>query len=171
MKKIFLVVAAMLVSATMAFSQSSGVAYMYSEQVFKAMPEYTEAIKALDAYADEAAAVAESLLAQVQEKYIAYKKEEQYLSDASKEAARNEIVALEKEANTYEDEFFEQGGAMDKKKQELMLPLETKVREAVDKISEAKGYDIVLDLSVAQVAIYKKANLDITQDVIDLVVK
>ena len=50
MKKIFLIITALLV-ASLGYAQQGKYAYVYSEKIFKAIPEYQEAIKTLEEYA------------------------------------------------------------------------------------------------------------------------
>ncbi len=166
MKKVVLLLTVMFLSAAAVSAQTESVAYMYSETVFKSVPEYNQAVIELEKYADDASRTSERMLAEVKLKYEKYKKEGQYMSNASHDAARKEIIDLEKVANSYEDNFYKQGGAMETRKKELMKPIEAKVVLAVNAVAAEKGYDMIFDLSVSQIAIFKKASLDVTQLVI-----
>ena len=166
MKKSVLILVVLFLSANVALAQTEKVAYVYSEKIFKSMTEYTQAVAELETYAERASLQSERMLAEVKLKYEKYKKEGQYLSGESNKAARKEIVDLEKSANTYEETFFKEGGIMESKKKELMKPIEDKVVAVINQVAEEKGYDMIFDLSVAQVAIYKKPSLDVTELVI-----
>ncbi|MFI3315548.1 MAG: OmpH family outer membrane protein [Rikenellaceae bacterium] len=168
MRKFFLLVVVSLFTISASFAQQK-LAYIYSEQVFNAMPEYQKAVETLDQYARNAQITAEAKLKNVQVKFAEYKRLEGTMSDAMRSTMRAEIVKLEQEANSYEEQFFEEGGPMTTKRDELMSPLEDKVLKAVEQIAKSEGFDMILDLSVAKIALYKNPDLDYTQKVIEMV--
>ncbi|MEG1935612.1 MAG: OmpH family outer membrane protein, partial [Rikenellaceae bacterium] len=112
---------------------------------------------------------ANAKLKDVQTMYNEFKRTENSISAQSSKILRDRIVEMEREANSYEEKFFAEGGAMSIKKNELMKPLETKVIEVVNKLATQKGYDMIFDLSVAKITIFQKATLDLTDEVIALV--
>ncbi|MFI3321609.1 MAG: OmpH family outer membrane protein [Rikenellaceae bacterium] len=169
MKKILFAITLILAVTVTTASAQQKVAYIYSEKVFKAMPDYSKAVASLDVYAKSAQTETKNKLNEVRERYNQYIYIEHSLSQTQKETMKQQIMELEEEANNYEDEFFAEGGAMSKKRDQLMQPLEQKVIDAVEKLASEGKYDMIFDLSVAAVAIYKNPTLDLTDKVISIV--
>ncbi len=165
MKKIFLIITALLV-ASLGYAQQGKYAYVYSEKIFKAIPEYQEAINTLEEYAKYGEEQSKEKLETVKEMYEDYVKIEHALSNSMRIQQRNEIIALEKEANKYQSDFFGENGAMSKKQQELMKPIEDKVLAAVNELAAEKGLDLIFDLSIAKITIFQSNSLDLTNEVI-----
>ncbi|MFI3262714.1 MAG: OmpH family outer membrane protein [Rikenellaceae bacterium] len=174
MKKKILIFLLAVISTTVTFAQtkSSGkVAYMYSEKVFKSMPEYMAGIAEIEKYAEYGQKMSESKLEEVQSMFNEFKKVESSLSATSRESLKNQIIAKEKAANEYEENFFKEGGALDAKQKEIMEPIEKKVLDAVNAVALANDYDMIFDLSTSKSTIYQKAQLDITNEIINRVKK
>lgn len=169
MKKLLLLFSIMVISISAAMAQGQKVAYIYSEKVFKSMPAYDNAVKELEEYAKTAKITADSKLKEVQAAFNDFKRSENSLSSQSSKMLRDRIIEMESDANSYEEKFFAEGGAMSIKKNELMKPLETKVIDAVNQIAAQKNYDMIFDLSVAKITIFQKETLDLTNEVIALV--
>lgn len=86
----------------------------------------------------------------------------------SEEARLRKLDELETSTNAYNQflqEIFGKGGKLEQKNDELMAPLLKKVNEAVAKVAQQEGFEIVLDLSAD--VFYASSELDLTDLVID----
>lgn len=177
MKKTFLISLLMILVSSMSFAQvsngkSSGkVAYIYSEKVFKSMPEYLTAVAEIEQYAEYGQKISDSKLEEVESMFNEFRNVESSLSVTSRESLKNQIIAKEKAANEYEENFFSEGGALEKKQKELMEPIERKVLSAVDAIALENDYDMIFDLSTSTSTIYQKPQLDLTNEIITRIKK
>lgn len=167
MKRLFLIAAITLFGAMASFAQTQSFAYLYSEKVFKSMPEYTQAMTAIEQYAKQGSEMSKAKLAEVESMFKDFRNIESSLGQTSRDQRKNEIVEKEKEANKYQEDFFGEDGMLAKKQQELMKPIETKVINIVNVIAAEKKYDMIFDLSTSKVTIYQNPALDITEQVIN----
>lgn len=165
MKKTLLVLLLAVVSVT-TFAQTGKVAYVYSEKIFKSMTEYDAAVKEIEQYAKYGNDMSKAKLAEVETMFKDFRKIESSLSSSSKTIHKNEIIAKEKEANSYQENFFKEGGQFETKQKEIMKPIEQKVLDAVNSVAAEGNYDMIFDLSTSKSTIYQKPTLDLTQTVI-----
>lgn len=156
MKKILLLAAAMLVTLG-AFAQKN--AFVNTEQIFKAMPEYNKALEDLDALAKQEQAKVDADFAKIAEMYERYQYQKQSLSETSRKQVEDNIIRLEQEATESQRAVFGQEGTLMAKRVELLKPIQDKVFQAIDTISQRKGYDLVIDISNnPSIVYYNKAN-------------
>ena len=87
------------------------------------------------------------------------------LSEDARLRKLDEIESLKKTYDQFLQNIFGKGGKIEQKNDELMAPLMKKINEAVAKIAEQEGFDVVLDLSEG--VFYASSELDITNFVID----
>lgn len=167
MKKLILFAIITIISTSSLFSQNSKFAYIYSEKVFKSMPAYETAMKEIDQFAKYGSETSKSKLAEVESMFKDFRTAESSMSQSGRDQRKNEIIAKEKEANKYQEDFFSEDGVLAKKQQELMKPIEDKVLSAVNAIATEKGFDMIFDLSTSKVTIYQTPSLDMTNEVIN----
>jgi outer membrane protein len=87
------------------------------------------------------------------------------LSEDARLRKLDEIESLKKTYDQFLQNVFGKGGKIEQKNDELMAPLVKKINEAVAKIADQEGFDVVLDLSEG--VFYASSELDITNLVID----
>lgn len=166
MKKV-LFLTLLVFTVTLSASAQQKYGYLYSEKVFKSLPEYNSAVSELEAYAKSATDKAEQMTTELKSAYTNYLKVRSSMSESQRTTLESNLVAQEKKANSYESDFFGEDGPMAKRQKELLDPIESKVRSAVSALAKAEGYDMIFDLSNSQSTIYQSESLDLTQKVID----
>lgn len=164
MKKILLIFVAMVAFSASSFAQKYG--YVYSEKIFKAMPQYNEAIKAIENYVEVSKKLSEVKLTEVKNMFQDFAKIEGSLSTTARKERQAEIIAAEREADKFSTDLFSEDGAVAKKQQELMKPIEDKVLAAVNALAAEGKYDMIFDLSASKITIYQSNSLDLTSQVI-----
>jgi outer membrane protein len=87
------------------------------------------------------------------------------LSEDARLRKLDEIDSLKKSYDQFLQNIFGKGGKIEQKNDELMAPLVKKINEAVAKVADQEGFDVVLDLSEG--VFYASSELDITNLVID----
>jgi outer membrane protein len=90
------------------------------------------------------------------------------LSDEVRKKREDEIVAKEKDAKDLQKQHFGYEGDLFKKRQELVKPVQDKVFNAVQKLAQQKGYDLVLDKAGGVTLFYADPKLDRSDDVLKL---
>ena len=100
--------------------------------------------------------------------YQAYQKTSHSLNAAQRTQKEEAIVAKEKEISELRNRYFGQEGMMAKKQEELLLPIQNQIYEAVKKISIQKGYDAVIDRASAAGLIFASPRIDISNEVLGL---
>ena len=78
----------------------------------------------------------------------------------------DEIVAKEKQASDLKRQYFGPEGELYKKQESLMAPIQDEIYEAIKQISEAEGYQAVIDRSSASSMIYASPKIDISNEVL-----
>lgn len=164
MRKILLVAVALIAFSASSFAQKYG--YVYSEKIFKAMPEYDVAVKSIENYVEVSKKLSEVKLEQVKNMFQDFAKIESSLSSTARKERQAEIIAAEQEANKLSTDMFSENGTIAKKQQEIMKPIEDKVLAAVNALAAEGKYDMIFDLSASKITIYQSNSLDLTSQVI-----
>jgi outer membrane protein len=95
-----------------------------------------------------------------------YDSRKMILSDAGKREAEQKISTKEQELKDFLQDIFGDTGRLAEKNNQLLEPIMTKVRQAVEKVAEDNGYAMIL---TSDALVYSKTSLglDITPLVID----
>lgn len=121
----------------------------------------------MDKYAGAWQKEIETLQQQVDKLKQDYKAEEVLLTEEMKKKRQAEIVKKENEMRDYQRKVFGYEGMMFKRRQELMRPIQDEVFTAVEKVSKAKGLQIMFDKSGDLVMIYTNPVHDYTEYVLE----
>ncbi|MEG1794078.1 MAG: OmpH family outer membrane protein [Rikenellaceae bacterium] len=165
MKKLFIILAVMFCAST-ASAQKYG--YIYSKKVFDVMPQYNSAVKEIDSFAKLNREIVDKKIKEVSVMYNEYQQYASQMTNADQVRYRDLIVKKEKEANDYEKSVFGASGTLEAKQKEMMSPIEKMVLDAVTKIANEGGYEMIFDLSLVKVTIFQSEKCDLTDKVIKL---
>lgn len=163
MKKMILTAVA-LVMGFGALAQKN--AFVNTEQIFRAIPAYNQAIEQIDLYAQSEQEKIDAEFAVIAEMYERYQYQKESLSANSRQQVEQNIIKLEKQATEKQQSVFGQEGSLMTRRIELLKPIQDRVFAAIDSLAQAKGCDQVLDISNnPSIVYYNKAN-DLTAEVI-----
>ncbi|MBK7937656.1 MAG: OmpH family outer membrane protein [Lewinellaceae bacterium] len=141
------------------------IAYVDVTDVLESMPEYQKAQEQLDKVATQW----RQEIAQEQDKvkglYSKYQAEQVLLSEEMKKQREDEIMNKEKEVRELQRVKFGPEGALFKKREELVKPIQDKVYATIQKYAEDKGYEFVFDKGSASGMLYADKRNDKTEDV------
>lgn len=98
--------------------------------------------------------------------YRNYQSERVFLSDEQKKAREEEIVAKEKEVTDLKYKYFGPEGELYKKRQSLMKPIQEEVYNAVKKVAEEKGYQVVFDRASSSSIVFASPRIDVSNEVL-----
>ena len=136
------------------------------EYILNRIPAYERANEQLNQFSKRWQAEVEALNLEAQTLYKNYQNEALFLSEEQKAKKEDEIVAKEKQASDLKRQYFGPEGELYKKQESLMAPIQDEIYEAIKQISEAEGYQAVIDRSSAAIMIYASPKIDISNEVL-----
>lgn len=133
--------------------------------VLESLPEYQKSQQQLDQVATQW----RQDIAQEQDKikgmYSKYQAEQVLLSEDMKKQREEEIMTKEKEVRELQRQKFGPEGALFKKREELVKPIQDKVYAAIQQYAESQSYDFIFDKGSASGMLYADKKNDKTEDV------
>ncbi len=144
MKRTFLILCAALLFPIFAGAQSHKIGIVDSQKVLSEMPE----MKSMQAELDNLAKKYEDTLVQLQKefqtKYQDFVKEQETMVESIKSRKQQELEDLSKRIQDLNNVAQQD---MQKKQVELFAPIQTKLREAINKVGNDGGFTYIMDAS------------------------
>ncbi len=148
-------------------AQAQKFAYVDTNKILESVSDYRKAQDELDKLASKWRQDIAQEYDKIKGMYNRYQAEQVLLSDEVKKQREEEIMNKEKEVREMQKDKFGAEGALFKKRQELVRPIQDKVYAAIENYAAEKGYDFIFDRSDAAVGIiYSNASFDKTSDVV-----
>jgi len=98
--------------------------------------------------------------------YKDYDAEQVMLTEELRKKREDQLFNKEKELRDLQRKRFGFEGDLFKKRQELVKPIQDKVYNAIQKMAQNRGYDLVLDKSEGITVIFADPKLDKSEDVL-----
>ena len=165
MKRLILTLVAMVAMVTIGYAQNYIV--VNSEKIFKSIEAYNTAIIELDRLAEGYQLQVDAKFREVENMYNAYVARKGAMSVSSQATIEGQILAKEQEATKFQESIFGTDGTLMKKRIELIQPIQQRVLKAIEEYSQAKGYELVLDVAQNAEVLYYSPKADHTQAIID----
>ena len=165
MKRLILTLVAMVAMVTIGYAQNYIV--VNSEKIFKSIEAYNTAIIELDRLAEGYQLQVDAKFREVENMYNAYVARKGAMSVSSQATIEGQILAKEQEATKFQESIFGTDGTLMKKRIELIQPIQQRVFKAIEDYSQAKGYELVLDVAQNAEVLYYSPKADHTQAIID----
>ncbi|WP_070466374.1 OmpH family outer membrane protein [Porphyromonas sp. HMSC065F10] len=144
MKRTFLILCAAMLFPIFAGAQSHKIGIVDSQKVLSEMPE----MKSMQAELDNLAKKYEDTLVQLQKefqtKYQDFVKEQETMVESIKSRKQQELEDLSKRIQDLNNVAQQD---MQKKQVELFAPIQTKLREAINKVGNDGGFTYIMDAS------------------------
>lgn len=147
-------------------SQAQKFALIDMEYILKNISGFETANEQLDIMSKKWQAEVEKSQQEIQNLYKTYQSELVFLSADQKTKRENEIVEKEKAVLELKRKYFGPEGELFKKREALINPIQDEVYNAVKEISNAKGYQLVVDRSSASSVIFASPKIDISNEVL-----
>lgn len=138
-----------------------------SDQVMKKLPDYIQAQSRLERYAEEWQQEIEAKYREYETMQSEYQQKSYLLPDNLKRHHEEQIKAKHQEIVALQQQRFGVNGDMDKKRAELLKPVQDRVYAAIERVANEKGYAFVFDRSGTSTVLYVNAKYDITSQVLD----
>ncbi len=145
MKHIIVLIAFLMAATT--FSMAQKIVYVDTDKVLNSMPEYKEAQQQIDKITEKWQKEIQARYSEIEEMYKAYQAEEILLTEDLRQRRQDEIIEKEKSLKELQKEKFGHEGALFKKRQELVKPIQDEIYAAIQKMATQSAYDFVLDKS------------------------
>ncbi len=166
MKKAFFVLMIALTANVVAQAQKYCI--IDSKHILERVPEYKSAQTTLDAFSTQWQKEIDTKMQEVDKLYKTYMAERAMLSEEMRKKREDEITEKEKAAKDLQKQRFGYEGDLFKKRQALVKPVQDKVYNAVQKMAQSRGYEIVLDKAGGVTLFYADPKLDKSDDVLKL---
>ena len=168
MKKYLLSLAVLFFVGTATVS-AQRIAVVDINQVLESLPEYKQAQKDLD----KQAATWRQEIAQeydvIKSMYNKYQAEQVLLSDEVRKQREDEIVNKEKSVREMQKQRFGPEGALFKRRQALVQPIQDRVYSTIEDYAKSREFDFILDKGSSAGLLFVNSTYDKTDDIIDRV--
>lgn len=164
MKKIFMLMAAMMLSTVMTFAQKYALVDM--DYILKQIPQYEMANEQLNQLSKRWQDEVENKRLEAENMYKQYQADQVYLTQEQKTQRENAIVAKEKEVQELRQKYFGSEGEYYQKRNSLIGQIQDDIYEAVKYVAEKNQYSMVIDRASAESVIYASPRIDISKEVL-----
>jgi outer membrane protein len=164
-KLLFVLLACFTFFTSQAQKQKFG--YIDSEYILNKLPEYRSAQRQLEDYSNSWQNEIDMKYDALDRKFREFKAEEPLLTPNQRREREEEIIQNEQEIRKLENEKFGPEGALFKKRQELVKPIQDKVFKALQDVAKENAYDFVFDLSGGITVLITNPIYDLSDNVLE----
>jgi outer membrane protein len=161
--KIFIITLALMIGSSIG-TEAQKIAVVDINEVLSSLPEYQNAQAELDKIAAEWRQEIAQEFDKIKSLYNKFQAEQVLLSSDDKNRKEEEIIKKEGEVREMQKAKFGPEGALFKKRQEMVSPIQEKVFAAIESYAADRGYDIIFDKGGATGLLFANAEYDKTAD-------
>ncbi len=143
-------------------------AVVNTDYVMKSIPDFTNAQKRLDKYVQDWTEELNEKQSEIDAMRAELEQENYLLPDNIKKRRKEEIKAKEKALRDLQQQYFGTGGDLDKRRAELLKPVQDRVYSTIERIAQEKNYAFVFDKAGSATVLYASKKYDISNDVLEL---
>lgn len=165
MRRLVITLVAVVAIVTCANAQKFALVDM--EYVLKNIPAYEMANEQLNQVSLRWEKEVEDLSKEAEALYRNFQSDMVFLTDEQKKKKEQEIVAKEKEVTDLRYKYFGPQGELFKKRESLIKPIQDDVYEAIKKVSEERGYQVIFDRASSQSIIFASPRIDVSNLVLE----
>ncbi|NJK97543.1 MAG: OmpH family outer membrane protein [Bacteroidetes bacterium] len=141
-------------------------AFVDTDYILNNIPSYKAAQEQINKLSADWQKEVEAKYADIDKMYKAYQSEKVLLSDEMKNKREEEIVKMEKEAKELQKKYFGTEGALYKKRQELVKPIQDEIYNAVKELSVEQGFAVIFDTAAGMGMLYTNPKNDKSDEVL-----
>jgi outer membrane protein len=161
----------LLTLGTITTLRAQRVAIVDITRVLEEMPDYRNAQTELDNIAAQWRQEIALEYDQIKAMYNKYQAEQVLLTEDARKKKEEEIMEREKGVRDLQKEKFGPEGALFRKRQDLVQPIQERVYAAIKTYAEDRGFDFIFDKGGSSGLIFSNAEFDKTDDIIRVVNK
>lgn len=139
-----------------------------TDYVLKNIPDYANAQKRLDKYVEGWQAELVEKQAELDQMQAEYEQESYLLPDNLKKRRQEEIKAKAQSIRDLQQQRFGAGGDLDKKRAELLKPVQDRVYAMIERVANEKNYAFVFDKAGSPTVLFANKKYDISNEVLEL---
>ena len=136
------------------------------DYILRNVPAYEMANEQLNQLSQRWQKEVEVKAKEAEDMYQSYLADKEFLTDDQVKKREEAITAKEKEATELRYKYFGPEGELYKKRQSLMKPIQEDVYNAVKKVSEERGYQMILDRASSSDIIFASPRIDVSNEVL-----
>ena len=163
--RILILLSALMLSA-MPMAAQQKFACVNTDYVLRSVPDYANAQKRLDKYVTDWQKELSDKQAEIEVMRAEYEQESYLLPDNLKTRRQEEIKSREQSLRNLQQQRFGPGGDLDKKRAELLKPVQDRVYAAIERIAQEKNYAFVFDKAGSPAVLFANKKYDISDDVL-----
>lgn len=148
-----------------AMGMAQRIAYVDVTAILESLPEYQAAQEQLDRVATQWRQEIAQEQDRIKGMYSKYQAEQVMLSEEMRKQREDEIMTKEKDVRELQRQKFGPEGALFKKREELVKPIQDKVYNSIQKYAEDRGFEYIFDKGSASGMLYADKKFDKTDDV------
>ena len=164
--RILTILSVLLLTAIPAVAQQK-FACVNTDYVLRSVPDYTNAQKRLDKYVEDWQKELSDKQAEIDVLRAAYEQESYLLPENLKKRRQDELKSKEQELRDLQQQRFGVGGDLDKKRAELLKPVQDRVYAAIERIAQEKNFAFVFDKAGSPAVLFANKKYDISDDVLE----
>lgn len=168
MKHIVTTILAVLLISTGLPMAAQKYACVNTDYVLKSIPDYTNAQQRLDRYVADWQKELTEKTAELEELRIDYEQESYLLPENLKKRRQEEIKTKEQEIRDLQQQRFGPGGDLDKRRAELLKPVQDRVYSTIERVAHEKNYAFVFDKAASNTLLFASKKYDISDEVLEL---
>lgn len=158
----------LFIVAIMAFTvNAQKFAFVDTEYILDRIPSYKAAQDQIDKISSEYENELETMYGEVEKLYKSYQNEKVLLTEEQRSQKEEAIIASEKQIKELQQKYFGPEGAVFKKRQELVKPIQDEVYIVVKEIALEGGYAVIFDTSSGSGILYENARYNKSDDVLE----
>ena len=143
-------------------------AYVNTDYVMKRMPDYAQAQQRIDNYVAEWQKELEARYQELESLRANYQKESYLLPENLKKHHEEQLRNKQQEIVDLQQKRFGAGGDLEKKKAELLKPVQDRIFGAIERVANEKGYAFVFDRSASSTVLFASDKYDISGLILEM---
>lgn len=166
MRKTLILVLLTLALAPAAVAQKY--ACVNTDYILKSMPDYTAAQRRLDKYVADWQKELQEKQDELDALHNEYEQESYLLPDNLKRRRQEELKEKEAALKALQHQRFGPEGDLDKKRAELLKPVQDRVYNTIERVAHEKNYAFVFDKAGSATLLFSNKKYDISDEVLEL---
>ncbi len=151
---------------TTSFLSAQRIAFVETEYIFSKVKSYAVANENLEKISQEWQKDIDNRMSELDAQYKKFQAEQSLYTAQMKQEKIQEIETKEKDVAALQQKRFGPNGELFKKRQEMLQPIMTRMMDEIQKIAQAKSFDLVIDKSSGNTILFSNPKLNISDDVI-----
>lgn len=146
--------------------QAQKYACVNTDYILRNMPDYAQAQQRIDKYVTDWQREIEGKMQELETLRQSYQQEAYLLPENLKARRQQEIKTRDQEIRDLQRQRFAADGDLDKKRAELLKPIQDRIYTTIERIAQEKGYAFVFDKAGGSTVLFASDKYDITDQVL-----